>query len=180
MISYQAQCPPQPASALLDTLERTSGTASSQEIEREYKKTLNLFSSSRFLTTYSNIFCSLSERLDTLRGLAPNWNSYGSPPPSEVAIDNAKLALRWLQEKELEPENVHASADGGVAFSFVSETISRAAIECLNNGETYVLLYDLRGNSETLDWSQGNKGEQIATIECLSVHLRSAGLATHS
>lgn len=177
MISY-AQCPP---TALTDTIERTASTpASSIEVARVSQRTQDLFATSRFLTAYTNVFCSLSERLDALRDTAPNWNSYGSPPPSEVAIANAKMILQTLQMRELEPENVHASGDGGVAFSFVSDTISRAAIECLNNGESYVLLYDLMGNSETLDWAPADKRYQVAIIECLSAHLRSAGLATNS
>ena len=176
MISYQAHCSPKPSSVLFDTFERTSTAANSKEIEQAYIETFNLVSASRFLEAYSNVFCLLSERLDRLSKLAPNWNSYGSPPPSDAAVANGKLILQLLQTKQLEPDNVHASADGGIAFSFVSDTISRAAIECLNSGESYVLLYDLRGNSETLDWPQAGGGEQ--TIECLSAHLRSAGLAT--
>jgi hypothetical protein len=150
--------------------------ASLEDIERAYADTILHVFTSRYLAAYRNIFCVLSDRLDELCKLPAGWNSYGSPAPTEVATDNARLILQRLNARDLAPEGVYASGDGGVAFAFVSDTISRAEIESLNTGESYVLLYDLNGNSETLDWPAADK-DQLATIECLVAHLRSPGLA---
>jgi len=177
MISYHAQqCHP---AALKDTLVRTSSSTPVffQPIVLACEKTDDWIFQSRYLSSY-NIFCVLRVKLERLIDTASNWNSYGSPPPTEVAVANAGAILQELQARSLEPENVHPSADGGVAFSFVSDTISRAAIECLNTGESYVLLYDLNGSSETLEWPPAAKRDQLAIIECVSAHLRSEGLGT--
>ncbi len=171
-ISYQAP----PRAPIYDSIERT---AAPHEVIDEILRKIDAHNDdkSRVFSTYI-AFAKLSRRLEELIHTEPDWNTYGSPAPTAGAIANAKEVLQLLQQKSLQPESVEASADGGVAFTFVSDTISRAAIECLNTGDSHVLLYDLKANSQTIDWPAARL-EQVALIECLSTHLSSEGLPCH-
>jgi hypothetical protein len=178
MISYHVPDPPKAKFTWVDTLQRTATGTTLGVVERVEKRTGNLMADSRFLAATASPFYSLFECMDTFTNLPANWNSYGSAAPSNVAINQARYLLEWLQTTNIAPESVHASADGGIAFSFVSDTISRAEIESLNTGESYVLLYDLNGNSDTQEWPN-DAHEQFAVLVTLAAHLRSAGLATN-
>jgi hypothetical protein len=138
---------------------------------------------SRYLVGYLasfSVFEKLESALDNLTQVLPNWNSYGSPAPTSTSVARAKQILWALRTRALEPERVLPSADGGVSFTFVSDTVSRAAIESLNDGEIYVLLYDLRGNSQTIDWPTSDRNAQLDLIERVAAHLRNDGLAAKS
>jgi hypothetical protein len=137
------------------------------------------FQGSRYLSSL-NVFEVLDNSIDHLIFTSPNWNSYGSPAPTVESVNGSKPILRALRAKLLAPERVLPSADGGVAFTFISETISRAAIESLNSGESYVLLYDLKGNSETIEWPPSSTHAQLELIGRVATHLRSDGLAAKS
>jgi hypothetical protein len=134
------------------------------------------FAGSRYLKS-QNVFDALGSEIDRLLQTPDNWNSYGSPAPSELAVKNTYPILQALRVKLVQPERVLPSADGGVAFIFVSDTISRAAIESLNGGNSHVLLYDLDGNSETIEWPTAQDA-QLNLVSKLAAHLRSDGLAT--
>ena len=137
------------------------------------------FLGSRYLCR-QNVFENLEILVQGLVNCPYNWNSYGSPAPSSETVEQSKPILRALRTKLLEPDRVLPSADGGVALTFISDTISRAAIEILNSGEAYVLLYDLKGNSETIEWPATNLSAQVEVIGHLATHLRSEGLASQS
>jgi hypothetical protein len=124
-----------------------------------------------------NVFDVLAEVVEQLVETPENWNSYDSPAPSALAVSNARPVLQALRTKLLQPERVVPSAEGGVAFTFISETPSRAIIESLNDGETFALLYDLNGNSRTIEWPTNDEA-QLALVADLITHLRSEGLAT--
>jgi len=158
-----------------DTFERTSTPVSNPHIRRVQSDWRVNFSNSRYLKS-QNVFDAFDSEIERLRYTQANWNSYGSPAPSDIAIENARPILQALRTKLLQPERVLPSADGGVAFTFVSDTISRAAIEALNDGQSYVLLYDLNGNSDTVEWPV-TQAEQLALIGQLAAHLRSNGIA---
>ena len=134
---------------------------------------------SRYLTG-QNVFDALERAVEDLTNLTGDWNSYGSPAPSTESVESTRPILRALRSKLLEPDRVLPSADGGVALTFISDTISRAAIEALNSGEAYVLLYDLDGKSETIEWPESDVSAQIELVGRLAFHLRSIGLATES
>jgi hypothetical protein len=57
-------------------------------------------------------------------------------------------------------------------MTFYSNTKRRAVIEALNNGEAFILLYDLDGNNETLDWNIPPE-VQLQQLETLHRYLRS-------
>lgn len=103
-----------------------------------------------------------------------DWNSYGAPAPSLRSINMGWRVLASLREAALIPERVLPSAEGGVAFIFMSTGENRAVIETLNSGEDFVLLYDRRGNSKTMEWT----GEITETLlRSLKTHLRGSRIA---
>jgi hypothetical protein len=169
-----SSCPTQSASLpeLQDAFERTSTRISRSALERTSEQTARSFVNSRFLTFYG-VFKSLNRNLEQLIDTQTTWNSYGSPIPNEVAIHNARSVLNALSTKLMFPERTVPSAEGGVAFTFVSPTRSRAVIESLNDGECYVLLYDLDGNSRTIEWPINDIEQGINLVEKMNSHLRS-------
>jgi hypothetical protein len=172
MYSARAQAVRVPAE--VDTLERTS-TPVLYKIIAEKRRWLNLSDGSNYLGD-QNAFNGFEATLDRLLGTPANWNSYNSPPPSAQSVKNARPILQALRIKLLQPDRVLPSAEGGVAFTFVSDTSSRAVIETLNDGGTFLLLYDLSGNSKEVDWPT-NFGAQLDLIDGLLAHLRRNGIA---
>jgi hypothetical protein len=173
MPSYAATVPP-PRISIIDTLKRTASQSSTiffnREVERAYRSRL----SSQFHTNRVYLYAWI-ESIDRLLSLPNNWNSYGAPPPSEVAIAATKKILTSLSGWAIVPENVRASAEGGIAIIFSGVGKNRAIIESLNNGEQYVLLYDIDGGNRTLEWSFD--GSERTVIETLEDHLRGSPLA---
>jgi len=120
------------------------------------------------------------ERLDDISNLAnlsADWNSYGSPVPSSTSIKSATKVLSDLNNIFMVPDKVLPSAEGGVAMTFLSESRNRAVIETLNNGEAFILLYDLDGNNETLDLGNSDL-EHSEKFGQLKKHLRGLSLAS--
>lgn len=97
-------------------------------------------------------FAPLDRQLDSLSELHKGWDGYDAPSPTPQALSEARAVLGRLQRTLVTPQRVSASADGGVAFSFKASGNRRAQIEVLNTGEKFAHLYDLKGNSYTLDW----------------------------
>ena len=162
--------------AFFDTVERTSTPITNREIaEKRRDWSRSSFAGSAYLES-QNVFNGFETVLERLRHTPTNWNSYNSPPPAESSVKNAKPVLQALRTKLLQPDRILPSAEGGVAFTFVSDTASRAVIEALNDGETFVLLYDLSGNSITIDWPT-TLDAQLGLISQLANHLRSDGIA---
>jgi hypothetical protein len=132
--------------------------------------------SSEYLTRF-RLFEERKQEIDNLILVGSDWNSYSSPSPSLEAMDAAKHILDKLQGISLLPTRVLPSAEGGVAMVFLSSGINRAVAEALNNGETFVLLYDLNGNNQTIDWGTSTS-ENSSTLDKLQKHLRGSGLAS--
>ena len=82
--------------------------------------------------------------------------------------------LASLREATLIPERVLPSAEGGVAFVFSSTGENRAVIESLNDGEDFILLYDLQGNSKTIEWTGDISKDLLGTVR---KHLKGLRLA---
>lgn len=155
---------------------RVSSRSSTTAIERTYEGASRSFAASSVLTA-QNVFDRLQSQLEHLVSTPTDWNSYGSPSPDPLSIKRAQPILNALRSKVLQPDKLLPSADGGVSFIFVSDTQSRATVESLNNGERYVLLYDLSGNSRTIDWPDEGFEQDLTLIDSLRTHLRSKGLA---
>jgi hypothetical protein len=58
------------------------------------------------------------EKLSTFKLLAPNWNSYGSLPPSEKAIKSAASFLMMMRDENLPRPRVIPIAGGGIQFEW--------------------------------------------------------------
>jgi hypothetical protein len=108
-------------------------------------------------------FAPLEKQLEGLNTLQVGWDGYDAPTPSSQAIHDAQDVLRGMHKKLIRPQWISAAADGGVAFSFAAPDKRRAQIEVLNNGEKFVHLYDLDGNSHTEEW-QGDLKDQSFNI----------------
>lgn len=117
-------------------------------------------------------------RLHELQSLEEGWDSYGASAPQPRAIEAASMVLKHLQELQFLPDRVLASADGGVAIAFISNTKNRAVAEFLNSGEIIGLLYDLAGNSKTIELDDLDRLDDF--LGEIRSHLRKDGLAANS
>jgi hypothetical protein len=174
MPSYSATAQ-QSRRSIVDTLKRAASQSSKVSYDREAERGLRSRLSSQFHTKRVYLYAWI-ESIDSLLSVPNNWNSYGAPPPSETAIAATKKVLTSLSGWAIVPENVRASAEGGTAIIFSGIGKNRAIIESLNNGEQYVLLYDIDGRSRTIEWPSGES--ERAVIEALEDHLRGSPLAS--
>ena len=85
-------------------------------------------------------------KLEHLRSLESDWDSYGSEPPSREALATAGELLGMLIEEDLEPTRVVPSVEGGVVFDFIYAK-RYAAIEILNTGEVTEVYMDESRNA---------------------------------
>ena len=81
------------------------------------------------------------EKLHGMKSLAPGWNGYSAPPPSETAISTARSFLSSLEREHFEPTRVAPSAVGGVGITHEKKK-RRAYVEFFNGGEVCVLFSD--------------------------------------
>jgi hypothetical protein len=165
--------------AYMDTLSRTSKNSNGAIYNQPASADKSNFESSRFYED-NNIFNKFQARITALSLIKDNWNSHGSEAPSEKSINDAYKVLSSLRNHLLLPERVLPSAEGGVSFTFVSDKPCRGAIEVLNTGESYLLLYDLQGNSYVSEWPTEATSAQDALLDMLRTHLRSERLAAVS
>lgn len=93
----------------------------------------------------------LSE-INKLRSLQEGWDSYDSPVPREFTYPITEEIVKYAISLNFSPLAIKASADGGIALIYIGEGIKRAFIEILNTHEIYTVLYDIEGNSFTIEW----------------------------
>jgi hypothetical protein len=174
MLSYALpnNCP----ITLIDTQNRTQSTVSQNAYSLLIEKAVESISASRYLTDRHQ-FEFFSAALAELARTEANWNSYNAPTPTVEAIEDARRILAVLRIRLLMPSRVLPSADGGVSLIFSSDKNSRAVIECLNDRQCLLVLYDLNGNVDTFEWPAGRLASQIELVDKLQYHLRSRDLA---
>ena len=96
---------------------------------------------SNYATTEGeNAFFPHLAKLKQIQNDAALWVD-GAPPPSLTAFDNATFIIQQLKNDELPPTRIVASAEGGIAFCFLSSK-KYADIECLNDGAILGLVSD--------------------------------------
>jgi hypothetical protein len=178
MLSY-APPPTNYPDRLVDTRERTQSPLSQDVYQSQLEKVIKSTDNSHYLSE-RRLFDYFSVALAELINTEPNWNSYNSATPTLSAIEDAQSILAVLGIPLMMPDRVLPSADGGVSLIFASETSSRAVIECSNDREQLVVLYDLKGNVETLEWPSDRLTDQVKLIDKLQNHLRSEVLAASS
>jgi hypothetical protein len=82
---------------------------------------------------YDGVFAGHFAKLDKIEVTPSLWVD-GAEHPDALALAWARYVLQRLQEDDLPPTRVVASAEGGIAICFVKGD-KYADIECLNNGE---------------------------------------------
>jgi hypothetical protein len=97
-----------------------------------------------------NAFDMVLKKLWTLTDLPKNWSSDESEVPSISAINRAEAILHALRELLFLPYEVGPSSENGTFFGFKGRESRRAAIECLNDGTAYAVLYDKQEYCRTL------------------------------
>jgi hypothetical protein len=101
------------------------------------------------------------------RTLDPDWNGYGSEPPSGIAVENARQVLLACRGTVL-PTNVVASAQGGIGVCFYRGK-KYGDIECLNTGEILATISDGSGRPKV--W-EVKPTEKARTLESIGKYLR--------
>ena len=103
-------------------------------------------------------FARFFERLDDLRELRSNWDSYGAEAPNVKADFWTREVLRALLHENLVPTQVSPSVENGIGISF-SRHGKYADIECFNNGD--ILAVTSNGSGDPNVWHVGPNDEDI-------------------
>jgi len=164
--------------AYFDTCERTLRSEPRIERPKEVDPTWLNVANSRVLRQNDKIE-TLQANILELSLWQNNWNGYGSPRPSIVAIAAARAIVNRFQTFTVLPEKATASADGGVALIFVGQDKQRAVIESFGTEDDYILLYDTEGSSRTLPWPQEEEAQNEVLTE-LQSYLRGIQVAPRS
>jgi|GEM_PF-3841355 hypothetical protein len=115
-----------------------------REVEREVMRSIQ---GSQYIRRYVRLE-SFIDPIKELARLKPNWDSYGAEPPNTTSVKSALQFLNDLTSTDLLPIRILPSAEGGVAFRFVSMD-KRALVEFLNDGSVEAILYDSNGDLVT-------------------------------
>jgi hypothetical protein len=93
--------------------------------------------------------------------------------PTVAAARHALQALVVLRQRLLLPEKVGPSAEKGIFIGFSSNSHRFAAVECLNDGANYAMLYDDQNYCETLMIGEGKDQVSIDdAVETIASYLR--------
>ena len=81
------------------------------------------------------------QKLEELKVLKCNWDTYGASAPNETAIKSATRALQQLYQLDVRPDRVAPSTEGGIVISFFEDP-KYADIEFFNSGEIAAIISD--------------------------------------
>jgi hypothetical protein len=85
-------------------------------------------------------FGEVNRKLQEMRTLVRDWNSYGAESPNETSLNRAAQTLTQLQDRLFVPTKIVPSSEGGVAICFIQGD-RYADIEFLNTGENLAVTY---------------------------------------
>jgi hypothetical protein len=148
----------------------SSAITRQEEMARQHR--LDYFGEQQVAVKYfmrlpqADIFRKAQQKLQEMKNLLPNWNSYGAEAPNEASRNRAAETLTLLQDRFFLPTKIVASSEGGVAICFIKDD-RYADIEFLNTGETLAVTY--RGAEEPDVWSVQN-GMMEITIDQIHRH----------
>ena len=77
--------------------------------------------------------------LSRFSNLAPNWDTHGSPTPSRGAAHAAAMLLESLWDRELRPQRIAPSPDGGIMTFFFNPS-GYATVETTPTGGIVAIL----------------------------------------
>ena len=88
------------------------------------------------------------QRLEAMKALKANWNSYGAEPPNEYAMTLASRFLEAMEQEGIEPTRVNPTAMEGVA---IARRVGprNTYFEFYNRGESACLFAD--NNTEAMN-----------------------------
>jgi len=141
-------------SAIHWSVRRYRQRASNQPLRERLKRGIERSKEmSRSLTLESD-FASAESELELAARLENDWDSYGAAAPSVEAIRRAGELLRDLRAKQFLPTTIVPSAEGGVAFYFISGDRT-SYIEYRNSGEAILAMYAPVGEPEIRELRPG-------------------------
>ena len=79
-------------------------------------------------------FSRLKDEIRAFSDLPPNWDSFGSEPISEQAVQNALIALDKMYARSLFPPRVDPSSDDSIIFE-IRRNDRTVLLEFFSNGE---------------------------------------------
>lgn len=88
-------------------------------------------------------------KLESLRDLKPNWDSYGADPPNPKAIDRATKFAEFLSEKGIGEPHVAPCNDGCIAFEWTG--VCELEVD-INAAGTFAYLLGDKDEGATGDW----------------------------
>jgi len=121
---------------------------------------------SRYMQRMENLR-SLVLQTEALSRLELNWNSYGAEPPRMQAIRSAIEFLLLSARADVLPTRSLPSAEGGIAFRFMSDD-KRALVEFLNTGAVEVMLYNATG---VINPEPEELGDSHGVLQAVQAHL---------
>jgi hypothetical protein len=77
--------------------------------------------------------------LDAMRNLATGWDGYSAVPPTDTAIDLARLVLAEMEASGMPPTRLAPSVIGGVGLTQRID-MRKVYIEVRNDGRAYALM----------------------------------------
>ncbi|MFA4795101.1 hypothetical protein [Leptospira kirschneri] len=95
--------------------------------------------------------------------LEDNWDSYGSPAPTSLSINETRDILRNLFSKKLFPSNIYPVADDGIIIEFKKKDKNYIWIHIYNDGEIVYLNYT-DGKSKTCTIAKGDIEKYLSEI----------------
>ena len=104
--------------------------------------------------------------IDRMRSLEKDWDTYGSDPPSEVAIANAKAFVARLESVGLAPKHIDPSSDEAVSVTFQYSPGRGVWVEFYNDGDiSHIFLDDVitKPGEPCLKWD-GGAGKLLAEM----------------
>jgi hypothetical protein len=102
--------------------------------------------------------------------LKSNWDSYGAPAPTEIAIENAARILERMRPFDLAIANIVPSAEGGVGFCFARDD-RYADIESSNEGDIIGVRY-VGMQKPVLIETDGTDASIEAALQQIRDHIR--------
>lgn len=90
-------------------------------------------------------------KIERLRQLKNDWDTYGAEKPGEAALENAKRALHALSRRSLLPETITATADESVLF-INEQNNNKIYLEFFSDGDIAIVTKGHRGH-RAMDFS---------------------------
>lgn len=110
------------------------------------------------------------DRLDVIRKLEPDWDSYGGNPPSTLAITVASNLLQtvhklfgWLDYEQSQPQVIAPRADGGIQIEWGTRPIE-IAVHADPSGILGYLYIDRQGDTPKYEEAQSASQEKILQL----------------